>query len=54
MLFPVGIEYNFDQLDPDVPITVYFRLAPGFTVLKANNPDVSFEMSAYLGALWNF
>ncbi len=54
VLFPVGVEYNFDQLDPDVPITVYFRLAPGFTVLKANNPDVSFEMSAYLGALWNF
>lgn len=50
VLFPIGIEYNFAQLNPDVPITVYFRIAPGLAIL----PDLGFGWSAYLGALWNF
>ena len=29
ILFPIGIEYNFAQLNSDVPITVYFRFAQG-------------------------
>lgn len=50
VLVPIGVEYNFDQLDPDVPITLYFRIAPGLAIL----PELDFGWSAYLGALWNF
>lgn len=53
VLFPVGIEYNFDQIS-DVPITVYFRFAPGFTVVENSKGHVEFDYGIYLGALWNF
>lgn len=46
VLVPVGIEYTFD----DVPITAYFRLAPGMNIL----PSASFTCGAFIGALWNF
>ena len=54
VIFPLGIEYNFAQLNPDVPITVYFRLAPGFYILQASKVGVDFDMAVYLGAIWNF
>ncbi len=54
ILFPIGIEYNFVQLNKDVPITVYFRLAPGVKLLDQNEYKPGFDMAAYLGALWNF
>ncbi len=54
VLFPVGIEYDFSQLNADVPITVYFRLAPGFSVITANELNVDFELGVYLGAVWTF
>ena len=50
VLVPVGIEYTFS----DVPITLYLRLAPGLSVIEANQPDVGFAMGGYIGALWNF
>lgn len=53
VLFPFGIEYDFAQIS-DVPITVYFRLAPGFSLITANDLNVKFELGAYLGAIWTF
>lgn len=46
VMVPVGIEYTFD----DVPVTAYFRLAPGMKIL----PSVGFTCGAFIGALWNF
>ncbi len=54
VIFPVGIEYNFAQLNSDVPITVYLRLAPGVNLLTLNEFDPGFTMAGYIGALWNF
>lgn len=50
ILFPVGIEYTFD----DVPITVYLKLAPGMSIVDNASVKVSPEFGAYIGALWNF
>ena len=54
VLFPIGIEYNFAQLNADVPITVYFRFAPGFSILQNSDANVEFDYGVYLGAIWNF
>lgn len=54
VIVPVGIEYDFSQLNSDVPITAYFRLAPGVTILRANKVDIAFDFVAYLGAIWTF
>ena len=54
ILFPIGIEYNFAQLNSDVPITVYFRFAPGFSIVQNSKADVGFAYGVYLGAMWNF
>lgn len=54
ILFPIGIEYDFAQLNSDVPITVYFRFAPGFSIIQNSKADVGFAYGVYLGAMWNF
>ncbi len=54
VIFPLGIEYNFEQLNPDVPITMYVRLAPGFTLFNGGEFSVKFAFAGYIGALWMF
>lgn len=54
VVVPVGIEYSFAQLNPDVPITVYLRLAPGVSLINGNDFKVGFAFAGYLGALWMF
>ena len=53
VIFPIGIEYDFAQIS-NVPITVYLRFAPGFSVFKDNNVKIDFDWLGQLGALWTF
>lgn len=50
VLIPGGIEYTFDE----VPVTAYFRLAPGIRIMSENKVDIGFAFGAFIGALWNF
>lgn len=50
VLAPFGIVYHFTE----VPIDVYFRLAPGVQIVKANDVNFGFGFSAFLGGLWRF
>jgi len=50
VLLPVGIVYHFTE----VPIDVYFRLAPGIQIVKNDEVGLGFGLSAFLGGLWRF
>ncbi len=50
VLVPFGIMYHIR----DVPIDLYFRLAPGLQIVKEGVVDINFGFSAFLGALWRF
>ena len=50
VLVPFGIVYHFTE----VPIDVYFRLAPGIQIVKGNDVGLGFGFSAFLGGLWIF
>lgn len=54
ILVPVGIEYDFSQLNKDAHITMYFRVAPGMQLLEGTEFKPNFAIAGYLGALWNF
>ncbi|HHT79768.1 MAG TPA: hypothetical protein GXZ69_00825 [Spirochaetales bacterium] len=50
VLVPFGVVYHFTE----VPIDVYFRLAPGLQIVKGNDVGLGFGFSAFLGGLWRF
>ncbi len=50
VLVPFGVTYHFSE----VPIDVYFRLAPGIQIVKGNDVGLGFGFSAFLGGLWRF
>ena len=50
VLVPFGVVYHFTE----APIDVYFRLAPGFQIVKGDEVGFGFGFSGFLGALWRF
>ena len=50
VLVPFGIMYHIR----DVPIDLYFRLAPGLQIVEDGVVEIDFGFSAFLGALWRF
>ena len=50
VLAPIGIMYHIH----DVPIDLYFRLAPGLQIVQGDVVDIDFAISAFIGALWRF
>ncbi len=50
VLVPFGVVYHFTE----VPIDVYFRLAPGLQIVKDNEVGVGLGFSGFLGGLWRF
>ncbi|HAF86894.1 MAG TPA: hypothetical protein DCG32_11165 [Sphaerochaeta sp.] len=50
VLVPFGVVYHFTE----VPIDVYFRLAPGIQIVKNDEVGVGLGFSGFLGGLWRF
>lgn len=50
VVVPVGIEYQF----PEVPISLYLRLAPGISLLENTEFNINFGFAGFIGALWMF
>ena len=54
IIFPLGIEYDFAQLNDNVPILLYLRLLPGVQILTDSALKPNFGFGGQLGAVWVF